>query len=140
VNSRGADWAGVALVTLCAALAALIEALLVPLYAGTVVVPVAVLLTLVGNVALPRMARTLVPTTFASAVPLLAWLLVMFLFLYGRPEGDVAFPSRPGAVEWVFYGTLFGGVLAGIVAVVAGMPPPATKPTPTKRPGRPVSR
>ena len=38
------DWGGVAVLCLCGALAALLEALLVPLYAGSVLVPIAVVL------------------------------------------------------------------------------------------------
>jgi hypothetical protein len=123
----GGDWAGLLLVVLAAALSALIEAFLVPLYAGTVVVPVAVVLALAGNLALPRLARALVPRTAATVAPVLAWLAVMFVFLAGRPEGDVAFPGSPAGAEWVFYGTLFGGVLAGIAAVVTSTPPPARR-------------
>jgi hypothetical protein len=126
-SGRKVGWAGVVLVSACAALAALVEALMVPLYAGSVIVPVAVVLALIGNVAFPRMARTLVPTTLASVVPLLVWLAVMFLFLSGRPEGDLAFPGKPDAVVWVFYGTLFGGVVVGIGAVVTAMPPPVSR-------------
>jgi len=125
-----AAWAGVALISLCGALAAILEALLVPLYAGHLIVPAAVLLAVAGNLAFPRMARTLVPTTVASALPLVAWIAVMFLFLAGRPEGDIVFPGKPGAVVWTFYGTLFGGVLAGIVSVVAAVPPPGPRATP----------
>jgi hypothetical protein len=118
------DWAGVVLVVLGAALSALVEAFLVPLYAGTVLVPVAVVLALAGNLAFPRLARALVPRTIAAVAPVLAWLAVMFVFLAGRPEGDVAFPGSPTGAVWVFYGTLFGGVLAGIAAVVTAGPPP----------------
>jgi hypothetical protein len=55
-------------------------------------------------------------------VPLALWLAAMLVFLWGRPEGDVAFPSAPTGAEWTFYGVLFGGVIAGIVAVVSGHP------------------
>lgn len=127
-TARG--WAGVVLVCLCAALAALVEALLVPLYAGKIVVPVAVVLAVVGNTLFPRMARTLVPRTGASIAPLFVWVLVMLGFLYGRPEGDVAFPGQPAGAEWVFYGTLFGGALVGIVAVSMSAPPPARRDAP----------
>jgi len=120
-------WAGVALVAVVAALAALLEAFLVPLYAGSVIVPVSVLLAVAGNVALPRMARALVPRTGASLVPLLAWLAVMLGLLIGRPEGDVAFPGAPASAELTFYGTLFGGVLAGLAAVALSVPPPVRR-------------
>jgi hypothetical protein len=124
VSETGRGWAGVVLVCACAALAALVEAFLVPLYAGTVVVPVAVVLAVAGNVALPRMGRVLVPRTAAALAPLLVWLAVMVVFLYGRPEGDVAFPGQPAGAEWVFYGTLFGGALAGAASVAMSAPLP----------------
>ena len=125
-SDRGA-WAGVALVSACAVLAAVLEALLVPLYAGSVVVPVAVVLAVAGNVALPRMAHALVPRAAAGLAPLLAWLAVMLLFLQGRPEGDVVFPGQPAGAEWTFYGTLFGGALAGMVAVASSAPAPVRR-------------
>lgn len=124
-------WVGVAVIAAGAALAALVEALLVPLYAGTVIVPVAAVLALAGNLAFPRLARALVPTTFASVIPLLAWLAVMFVLMSSRPEGDVVFPGKPGAVVAVFYATVFGGVLAGIVGVMTAMPPPTQRSVPS---------
>lgn len=126
MTGRGAG-AGVVLVALVAAVAALLEAFLVPLYAGSVIVPVAALAAIVGNVALVRMARALVPRTGASLAPLLAWLVVMFAFTLGRPEGDVVFPAAPRAAEWTFYVTLFGGALAGLAAVALSVPPPARR-------------
>jgi hypothetical protein len=114
-------------VVLAAALSALIEAFLVPLYAGTVIVPVAVVLALAGNLVFPRLARALVPRMLATVAPVLAWLAVMFVFLAGRPEGDIAFPGSPTGAVWVFYGTLFGGVVAGIAAVATAAPAPARR-------------
>lgn len=120
--------AGVALVMASAALSALIEALLVPLYAGRVVFPIAVVLAVAGNIALPRLARQLVPTTLATVLPLLAWLAVMVGFgVYGRPEGDVILPGGPTGAEWVTYGVLLGGAVAGTFTVVMTMPPPAQR-------------
>jgi hypothetical protein len=123
-------WVGVALVAAAGAVAALLEAFLVPLYVGSAIVPVAVLLAVAGNVALPRMARTLVPRTGASLVPLLTWLAVMLGLLLGRPEGDVVFPGAPQAAEWTFYGTLFGGALAGLATVALSVPPPVRREDP----------
>ena len=74
------DWLdriGVVVVALCAALAALLEALLVPFYLGSVIFPIAVVLAVASNFALPRLARALVPSTAAAAAPFLAWLVVM---------------------------------------------------------------
>ena len=129
------DRAGVGLVALCAALAAMLEALLVPLYIGSVVFPIAILFAILSNFALPRLARALVPSTPAAVVPFVAWLAVMIGFgLVTRPEGDVILPG--GTLQWVTYGVLFGGVLAAAVSIVmstpaplaAGPAPPAPRP------------
>jgi hypothetical protein len=120
------DWAGVVLICAVAALAAVLEALFVPYYIGTVIAPFAVVGALVSNAVLPRMARTLVPTTAAAALPFVTWLVVIVAFgVVARPEGDVILPGAPGAVEAVVYGVLLGGALAGTVSVVTSAPPPA---------------
>lgn len=134
------DWAGVVLICLVAALAAVLEALYVPFYIGTIITPIAVLGALVSNAVLPRMARTLVPTTLAAALPFIAWLVVIIGFgVVARPEGDVILPGAPGSVEAVVYGVLLGGALAGTVSVVTSAPPPARR-TDEPRRGRPVNR
>jgi hypothetical protein len=122
----GWDWLGVALIAACSALAALLEVLLVPLYAGSAVVPVAVLLALLSNVGLPWLARSLVASTLAALAPFAAWLLVAVGFgAFGRPEGDVIMPTSPHSLAYVVYGVLLGGTLAGTVTVVWLSPPPA---------------
>jgi hypothetical protein len=129
------DWAGVGLVALSAALAALLEALLVPYYVGSVVVPIAVVLAVVSNVWLPRLARQLVPTTLAMATPFLTWLIVMVGFgVLARPEGDVILPGGSGAVHWVTYGVLLGGALVGTVNLVVLSTPAPPRAGPTGRP------
>lgn len=120
-------WAGVVLVCLCAALAALLEALLTPLYVGGHLVPVTILAAIVSNVAFPRMARTLVPRLAATALPFLAWLVVLIGFgVVARPEGDVILPG--GSVELVSYGVMLGGALAGVITVVTVAPAPSRTP------------
>lgn len=130
------DWLGVVLLGMCAALSALVEALLVPLYAGQVIVPIAVVLAVAGNVLLPRLARGLVPRTAAALVPLLTWLVVIVGFgVITRPEGDVILPGAPAGAEWVTYGVLFGGAIAGAVTVMVIAPPPQRRaPAPPRRP------
>jgi hypothetical protein len=131
------DWAGVVLICLVAALAAVLEALYVPFYIGTTIAPVAVLGAVVSNAVLPRMARSLVPTTPAAALPFLAWLVVIIGFgVVARPEGDVILPGAPGTVEAVVYGVL----LAGTVSVMTSAPPPAPRPTGTPPRRKPVNR
>jgi hypothetical protein len=122
------DWLGVALVTLCGALAGFLETLLAPLYVGSVVMPVSVLLAIATNVGLPRMARWFVPKMIAVLGPFLAWLAVAFFFgSIARPEGDVILATSPHALEFVTYGLLLGGALAGTATVIWLTPPPQTK-------------
>lgn len=112
-------WVGVGVIGLCGALAAVLELLLVPLYVGSVLIPIAVVLALVSNVALPRLALRLVPRTVAAAIPFVTWLAVVVGFgVLARPEGDVILPGGTGWLPWVSYGVMFGGAFVGIVTVV----------------------
>ncbi|WP_375504029.1 hypothetical protein [uncultured Jatrophihabitans sp.] len=114
-------WLAVVLVCLSAALAALLEALLVPLYAGSVLVPIAVVAALASNVGLPLLARAAVPSMIGVALPYVAWLIAIIGFgVFGRPEGDIILPG--GNPQWVAYGVLLGGALAGMVTVVSIAP------------------
>jgi hypothetical protein len=125
---------GVVLIALCAALAAILEALLVPLYIGSIPFPLSVVMAILSNLALPRLARALIPSTGVAAVPFIMWLVVMVGFgLVTRPEGDVILPG--GELQWVTYGLLFGGALAGVVGIVTSTPVPQrplTASTPTQ--------
>jgi hypothetical protein len=112
------EWAGVLVVCGCAVLAGLLELFLVPLYSGSTLVPVTVLLAVASNVLLPRLSRALVPSTIAAVLPFLLWLVVIFAIgLSPRPEGDVVLPGG-GGVQWVSYGVVVGGFVAGVVTVV----------------------
>ena len=118
---------GLLLLCAVAVLSALLEVLLVPLRDGTWLVPVAVLFALAGNVALPRLARAFVDTTAAMAAAFLSWLLpVLILALTPRPEGDVLIRAGAGE-QWVFYGVLLGGAVAGTATLVLhGAPRPGS--------------
>ncbi len=117
-----------ALIVLCAALLAVLEALLVPVYVGSVIVPVAVVLAVAGNILLPRLARALIPTMAAALAPFAAWLVVMVGFgVLARPEGDVIMPGSPSSAVYVTYAVLLGGALVGTVTLVWLAPPPVTK-------------
>jgi hypothetical protein len=106
-----------------------LESLLVPLYVGSLIAPVAVVLALASNVALPWLANTLVQSAPARLAPFLTWLIVMVGFgVLARPEGDVILPGSPSDVVWVTYAALLGGALVGTVTMVWLAPPPATKP------------
>jgi hypothetical protein len=111
-------WLGVALLCGCAVLAGILELFLVPFYAGSVLVPIAVVLAVASNIALPRLARTLVETTTATVLPFVFWLLtVIVVGVLPRPEGDVVLPGGGGGLQWVSYGVLLGGALAGTMTV-----------------------
>jgi hypothetical protein len=118
---------GLGLGALCAAgmLAAALEMLLVPLYAGKTLVPITVALAVLINVALPLLARSIVARGAAALAPFAAWLLVVVVVgMFPRPEGDVILPGG-GALEWVGYGVLLGGTVAGTVTIVLSGSRPA---------------
>lgn len=118
LDSLGCAWAGVALLCGCAVLSGILALFLVPLYAGSVLVPVAVVVAVTSNVALPRLARTLVETTTAAVLPFACWLVtVVVVGVLPRPEGDVVLPGGGGALQWASYGVLLGGALAGTFTV-----------------------
>jgi hypothetical protein len=118
VSGAALDRLGVAAICCSAALAALFELLLVPLYAGSVLVPLAVPLAVVSNVALPRLAYILLPRIGAALLPFLSWLLVIGVVgLMPRAEGDVILPGEPNSVVLTSYGVLLAGAVAGTVTV-----------------------
>ena len=117
-DDPGWAWLGVAVLCGCAVLSGVLELFLVPLYVGSVLIPVAVVLAVASNVALPRLACTLVATTTATVLPFAFWLLaVIVVGVLPRPEGDVVLPGGGGALQWVSYGVLLGGALAGTMTV-----------------------
>lgn len=130
---RLVDLAGIVMLCGAAALAGMFDVLLVPLYAGRVLVPVSVVLAIAGNVALPRLARSLVDRTWAAVLPVAVWLVVTVgLGFTARPEGDVLLPGG-GYVQWVGFGVFLGGLAAGLGTIIMGMPPPggrAGRPSP----------
>ncbi|WP_375483809.1 hypothetical protein [uncultured Jatrophihabitans sp.] len=114
-------WLTLLLLCASAALAALLESLFVPLYAGGTLVPVTVLATIVTNVALPLLARAVVPTMGGTVAPFVVWLVVVIGFgVLTRPEGDVILPG--GDPQWVSYAVLLGGALVGTITVISSVP------------------
>jgi hypothetical protein len=128
-------WAGVSVYTACAILLCLVELFLVPLYIGSIPIPVAVLLAIVGNVVLPVLSRSLVHRALGAVLPFLGWLIPLIAVgVLGRPEGDVVLPGA-GSAEWVAYGVMLGGAAAGAVTLVmTGMAPPAVAPQDPPKP------
>ncbi|MGI8677151.1 MAG: hypothetical protein ACR2LX_00400 [Jatrophihabitans sp.] len=124
-NGNRLAWLGVAVIVVVSVLAGLLECELVPLYVGGVVFPIAVAAALVSNIVLPRMARSLVPSTLAAVLPFLGWLAVIIAFgAASRPEGDVILPGG-GPLAYVSYGVMLGGALAGTLSIVLSVPAPA---------------
>ena len=108
---------GVVVYCLNAALAALFAVLLTPLYVGSVLLPVAVLVAVLSMAALPPLARRAGGTTLAAVAPLIVWVLVVLGLSLPRPEGDVLLPGGTGGQTAVSYGVVLAGVVAGIVSV-----------------------
>jgi hypothetical protein len=116
---RSLGWSAVALCTASALLAALVESMLIPLYAGTVLVPLAPVLAIAGNIALPLLARTAVDRTSVAAAPFVAWLAVVVVLAgVSQSEGDVIYPAGSSLLQLQSYGVVFGGALAGAVTLM----------------------
>ena len=92
------------------------EVLLVPVRVGTTIAPVAVLLAVLGNVALPVLARRAVDTVLAAVAPMVAWVVTVVLLSQTRPEGDLLLPAISPLIQ-VTYALLGGGAIAALVGV-----------------------
>ncbi|NYI08079.1 DUF6113 family protein [Allostreptomyces psammosilenae] len=77
--------------------------------------PGGLMLALLGTVGLFAAGGALTGSRAGVAAPAVAWLLVLFLLLYGRPEGDAALAGSLGAFLY-----LLGG--AGCAMVMMMMP------------------
>jgi hypothetical protein len=146
---RALDVLGIVVCAASAVLAAIITVLLTPLYwgSGSVLAPVSVLLAIVANVALPLLTRWLGASPIASGVPFVLWLLAVLVLGTSRPEGDVLLPAGSGSQQWVTYGMMAAGALAGSITVVTltmgQLPTQAAPSAPTlssKEPGSPERR
>jgi hypothetical protein len=93
---------------------AVVGAFLVPLRIGTVPLPVSVLLAVVGNAGLTKLAvRQTGSIVWGVAQPVL-WLLVIVVLSLPRPDGDVIVP---GTVTGLVF--LFAGAVAGAYGVAS---------------------
>jgi hypothetical protein len=113
-----ADWGLVALLTALAIGSGAFEVLLVPLYAGSWLVPISVLLGVVGNIVLPRSGFALVRVPSGALAPVLGWLVAVLVpIIIARPEGDIHVAGG-GGQQWVLYALLVFGGLAGFTTFV----------------------
>jgi len=129
----------VVLFTLLGAMSAMLEILLVPLYIGGVIFPITLVIALIGNVGIPRALRFIVDSGGLAGLPLVAWIIVMFVAGFVPDSmGDVLLPGY-GQGQYVSVALLLVGLVAGALAVA--LPPrrgrparPSTKPPSTGRP------
>src|SRR5262249_37659978 len=99
---------------------------LTPLYWGSAIIPVCIVLAVAANVGLPLLVRQLGGPPLAAAVPFVMWLVTVLVLGVSRPEGDVLLPGGNGAQSWVTYGMFAAGALAGGITVMPqtlGQPP-----------------
>lgn len=109
------------------ALGAAIEVLLVPLRAGTTIVPVTVALAGLTNVVVPLLSRRAVAATVAATLPVAAWLGAVVVLSQSRPEGDLLLPAIHPLSE-VTYALLGAGALCGLATVVFTARPRPVRP------------
>lgn len=121
-ESRWVTGVALLVLTLASALSGLIESMLIPLYAGSVLVPVAPVLAVLGNIAFAILGRRLDAGTPGAVVPFALWMLVVLvLSSWPRPEGDVIYPGGAG-LDWVSYGVVLGGGVAGVATIIRTTP------------------
>jgi hypothetical protein len=106
-----------AILSACAALSAMLAALLVPLRWGTVIVPVSVLIAVASTVGLILLAWHAVRSVALSAIPFAIWVVTVLALSQARPEGDVLLPGGQTGVVYVVYATMLGGFIAGLVTI-----------------------
>lgn len=100
---------------------ALIEVFLVPLRAGSVPIPLSILLAIVGNVALTRLMYHATYNRGVSALPVALWLVVVLMFASRRSEGDLVIPGTGMGLSFLLIGTIAGAFAVG--QVIAPRPP-----------------
>jgi hypothetical protein len=99
-------------------LSGVIEVLLIPLYIGSVIFPITVLIAIIGNVLLPHLVHSLVDWKWAISAPFVGWLLaVIALSYFNNSSGTVLVPGY-GQGQYVGLALFFIGTLAGFIGVV----------------------
>jgi hypothetical protein len=127
--TRARQVGGGALVLVVAVWLALVEVFWLPLRVGGVLVPVSVVVAVVANLLMPRLALRLSGSRVVAALTGVAWLVVVVAGMIRRPEGDLLITGG-GATGVVNLAFLLCGVLAAAFAVgrvVGGPRPPVTR-------------
>lgn len=102
-------------------LTAAIEVLLVPSRLGVTLVPIAPVLAVLSNIALPAISRGLTDTRLSAAPPVVGWIVTAVLLASSTPEGDVLLPA--GGESYISYSLLVLGLLTGVVMVLVSNGP-----------------
>ena len=87
---------------------ALVEAFLVPLRVGTVPLPVCVLLAVVGNAGLTKLAVRQTGSIVWGVLQPVLWLLVIVVLSVPRAEGDLIVPGSLTGLVFLFAGAVAG--------------------------------
>jgi hypothetical protein len=106
---------GYLLFAVAGVLTAVIEALLVPSRIGQTLVPIAPVLAVLSNIALPAISRGLTDTMVSAIPPVAGWLVTTFVLASTTPEGDVLLPA--GDAAYISYSLLGFGTLAGVLTI-----------------------
>ncbi|MDQ1739921.1 MAG: hypothetical protein QOE53_1573 [Pseudonocardiales bacterium] len=106
---------GYLLFAVAGAMTAVIEVLLVPSRIGQTLIPLAPVLAVLSNVALPAISRGLTDTMLSAVPPVAGWVVTTFLLASATPEGDVLLPA--GDTAYVSYSLLGFGTLAGMLTL-----------------------
>ena len=136
--SRARQWSGGVLAVVVAVWLATAEVFWLPLRMGGVLLPVSVVVAVVGNLLLPRLALRLSASRVVAALTGVAWLVVVVAAMIRRPEGDLLITGG-GATGVVNLAFLLLGVLAAAFAVGRALGGPRRLPvspreTPVARP------
>jgi Family of unknown function (DUF6113) len=97
------------------AMSAVIEVLLVPSRIGQTLIPLAPVLAVLSNVALPALSRGLSDTMLSAVPPVAGWVVTTFVLASATPEGDVLLPA--GDEAYISYSLLAFGTLAGLITL-----------------------
>ena len=136
----GSRWAvagrvvGGVLVSLAAIELAALECFLVPLRAGRVVIPVAVVVAVLGNAVLPRLAVAASGRRGVALLPPVLWLAVVFVFAAPRPEGDLIVPGTWSGLAFLFLGAIGAAYGAAMAVLPRRLGPDGTPPRRSWRP------
>lgn len=104
-----------ALVLLDSALLALLELFFLPLYLGSIPMPVTALVAAITLPVLVVVASRLYPTTLGASAPILVWLLFVLVVGFLGPGGDLVLPPTWKALLLLACGLLPSAIVLGKV-------------------------